>query len=97
VHLRELNLGLGADSLREGCVSDNVAQCLSVSALVISRCLHEEVGRKPFRLVFREDLPLGVVANVADINITSNIELGCAELRHDGGGCGCSGAFAKCR
>lgn len=31
VHLRELELGLRADSLRERCVSDDVAQRLSVS------------------------------------------------------------------
>jgi hypothetical protein len=97
VHLRELELSLRADSLWKGGISDNVSQCLAVRALSLARGLHEEVGSIPFRLVLGEHLALGVVADVANVYIASNVELGRAELRHDGGGYGRNGVSTKCR
>ena len=41
--------------------------------------------RVPFRLILRVHLPLCVVADVANLRKASNVELGRAELRHDGG------------
>lgn len=76
-----------ADSLWERRVSDNVSQRLSVplsvveSELSMSTCI-------PLWLIFRVHLPLGVVANVADLGEAPNVELSRTELRHDGGG-GC--------
>jgi hypothetical protein len=51
----------------------------------------EEVGRIPFWLVLHVHLPLSVVANVADLGETANIELCRAKLRHDGGTVGAMG------
>jgi hypothetical protein len=85
VHLRELELRLRADSLRERRVANDVAESLSVGALGVDCLLCGEVGRIPLGLILREDLSLGVVTNVADVDVASNIELGRAELRHDGG------------
>lgn len=45
----------------------------------------EACERIPFRLVLSKDLALCVVANVADLDEASDIELGGAELRHNGG------------
>jgi hypothetical protein len=84
VHLRELQLCLGADSLWKRRVSDNVSQCLSLSALVAG-CVADAAWCIPFWLVLHVRLPLGVVADVANVHITPNVELlRCAELRHDG-------------
>lgn len=55
--------------------------------IMISYGRYEEVGCIPFWLIFHVDLALGVVANIADIREASNIELCCAELRHDGRRC----------
>ena len=41
--------------------------------------------RIPFGLILRVHLPLCVVADVANLRKASNVELGRAELRHDGG------------
>ena len=41
----------------------------------------------PLRLVLGIHLALGVVANVADLGEAANVQLGCTELRHGGGGC----------
>jgi hypothetical protein len=84
VHLRELELGLRADSLRECRVADDVAEGLSAGALGVDSLSCEEVGRIPLGLVLHEHLPLGVVANIADVDVASNVELGRAELRHVG-------------
>lgn len=43
--------------------------------------------RIPLGLILRVHLPLCVVADVANLCKASNVELGRAELRHDGGGC----------
>ena len=87
VHLRQLELGLRADALRERGVADNVAQRLSVWPFV-SHCMDatRELRWAPLRLVLRVDLALGVVANVADLGKAPDVELGRTELRHDGGG-----------
>ena len=42
----------------------------------------------PLGLKLGKDLALGVVANVADVDVTADIELFGAEHRHDGGLCG---------
>jgi hypothetical protein len=46
--------------------------------------VREEDGRIPFWLILHEHLSLGVVADVTDVDETSNVELGRAELRHGG-------------
>jgi hypothetical protein len=84
MHLRELELSLRADPLRERRVADDVAEGLSVGALGVDCLPWEEVGHIPLGLVLHEHLSLGVVANVADVDVTSNVELGRTELRHDG-------------
>ena len=45
----------------------------------------ENIGSVPLRLVLLKDLALGVVADVHDVDETSQIELFGSELRH---GCG---------
>lgn len=85
VHLRELELSLRADSLRKGGIADQVSQSLSVSSSVVARWEHQVQRRMPFWLILRVHLPLGVVADIANLGETSNVQLGRAELRHAGG------------
>jgi hypothetical protein len=40
--------------------------------------------RIPFWLIFHVHLPLGVVTDIANVDITPQVELYRAELRHDG-------------
>jgi hypothetical protein len=42
-------------------------------------------GNVPLWLVLCEDLPFGVIPNVADVDVAAQIELLCAELGHIGG------------
>jgi hypothetical protein len=84
VHLGELELGLGADSLRERGVADDVPEGLPVPSLVVT-CHVKMQRRIPFWLILAVRLPLRVVANVANLREASNVEFfGSAELRHDG-------------
>lgn len=90
MHLGELELSLGAYTLRERSISDYVSERLSREdcqlAGTASRC-----GRRrgvPFGLVFCVDLSLRVVANVTDVDIAADIELLGAELGHGGDGGG---------
>ena len=83
VHLGKLELGLGADSLRECGVADDVSEGLSVQSSALKR--HMQIQRRiPFWLILAVSLPLRVVADVANLRKTSNVKLGRAELRHDG-------------
>lgn len=94
VHLGELELCLGTDTLRQCSVADHVAQSLSgretesalQSGQLDARCDAALAGScgVPLRLKLGEDLALGVVANVADIDEAAQIEAGGSELRHGG-------------
>ena len=92
MHLRQLELGLGADSVGEGSVANDVSERLPTHhpSSVTGRSVGFVPGemRVPLRLVLHVHLPLGVVANVADLREASDVELLCAELRHVGGGGG---------
>jgi hypothetical protein len=93
VHLRELELGLGAHALRERGIADDVAERLSrwvtVSAMRLSLLPWWTVDssrRIPFGLVLGVDLALRVVANVTDVGKAADVKFLRAELGHDGGG-----------
>jgi hypothetical protein len=94
VHLRELQLGLGADTLGQRGVSDYVAEGLSI-ATRISNFFHgikmNSLGGKdiekmqvkdavPFRLILFENLTLSVITDNTDVDEASNVELLGAEL-----------------
>ena len=87
-----------ADTLREGGIADQVAECLSTQSRLAAerkwialRIRSSPVPRNksksavPFRLEFRVHFALGVIANVADVDIAPEIELLCTEMSHDGG------------
>jgi hypothetical protein len=53
--------------------------------VTVSRAhLEARRGRIPLGLILGVDLPLCVVANVADLGEAPDVELGSTELRHDG-------------
>lgn len=49
MHLRQLELGLGADTLGEGGVADHVAECLSAQQLVFAIVIEETRSQKRLR------------------------------------------------
>lgn len=55
------------------------------------------LGSIPLWLILHVYLALGMVANIADLCEASNVELCCAELRHDGNGRGHDGLHVKYR
>lgn len=97
MHLRELQLCLRAYSLRERGISDDVSQGLSACALVLATIVVKKCDYMPLGLILHVHLPLGVVANIADLREASDVELRRAELRHDGDGGGRNAVSAKCR
>ena len=93
VHLAELELRLRARALGQGGITDNVAKSLSdrFTQSVLDGFIHwrkeprgaqDENGSVPLRLVLLEDLALGVVADVHDVDETAQIELLGSKLGH---------------
>ena len=85
MHLRKLNLCLCAHTLGKRGITDDVAERLPGSCQSNS-FLSPKSGVLPFRLVLRENLPLRMIANVADLGEAANIERLRSELRHVGDG-----------
>ena len=102
MHLGELELSLGANSLRKRSIANDVSKCLTVAQSLSVSCMRgmrvsASRRRIPFGLVLRVDLPLSVVTNVANLRETSNVEFGSAELRHDGVEQDAVSPLAECR
>lgn len=99
VHLRELELGLGAHPRRQGCVSDHVAKSLpersdrSAKRNVVwkgpwdrglSSKVGEGTGSLPLGLVLLEHHALGVVSYRSGLDKAAQIELLRPEHGHGG-------------
>lgn len=90
MHLRELELCLGAHTLRKRSIADDMTKSLPIRSqsqpLHMPKAFARTRPDSPLRLICGEHLALGVVANIADVDIAPDVKLLRAEHRHDGGG-----------